>query len=802
MIPIKNLVLYKRLFLPVLFLTFIIFSSARVCAQVNPNDLPEITPESLKGASSSQLSELLKDANANKVPQNPGQDMHNQKAILKPNSSITKDSTQRDDYRRHVNGPEDVYGSDLFQNHAIVQLAELSTPPPDYPIGAGDHIIVTMWGGADNEIDYVVGVDGTIFPQGLGRITVGGYTFENARNIVRNRFLQVTPPSTNVAVSMGQPRSIVVNVSGEVVNRGPVAVSAFSNALNVIAMSGGITEYGNLRSIYIKRNGRVIDSLDLYKYLTTGEFGKHLYLDNNDFIIVPVYDKKVLASGQFRRPMYYQLKQKEGVRDLLRYSGGFTPDAYASGGVIIRNINEKQTINNINFNAIGMKVGSTITDEPLFDGDVIVVPHINQGLTNKVVVKGEVAYPNVYQIRPGDKLFDVINRAGGLTSNAYLERAYVYKGAGDSTNLKPIKNDVSLKDLNKDLKSVYNIPIESNDVIEVFNRNQFADRQTVSIEGEVRSPRTMTKYGGMTLKDLIYLSNGLKPSAEFGRIEVSSILDIDSAQKGFKPTKTIVKSYRILPNLELDSVTENVKLKPYDQVFVRKNPSFEMQQNVSLEGQIKYEGTYSRLSKFERLSSYIDRAGGLKENANESGAILYRNKDFGIRQQPGMKTYPVRYIRDSTGKITDSIVNNPNEPVSIDLNKALKYKNSKYDLVLQEGDVIYIPEINPIVTIKGDVQQQLKIYFDKEHTNLGYYIDKAGGYGVRPWRKRIFVTYSNGKSQRTHNFGFFHFYPKVEEGSIIVVPARAPGNGVADFAQQTLQSITPIILSFLLLKYL
>ena len=792
--------LIKR-FLPYFFSIILLtcFSLSELKAQVTP-EIPDINPEALKNASPSQLQDYLKDKNQNL--QNPGEDIHQKLSKLKSNSAIVKDSTQKDDYRKKVNGPEDVYGSDLFQNRAVVELAELSTPPPDYPIGVGDHIVVSLWGGADFEIDYIVARDGSIFPQGLGKITVQGLTFDNARNIIKNRFQKVTPPSTNVSVSMGQPRSIIVNVSGEVVNKGPVVVSAFTNALNVIALAGGMTQYGNLRTIFIRRNGRVIDSLDIYKYLTTGDFGKHLYLENNDFIIVPVYDKKVLASGQFKRPMYYELKQKEGFSDLLRYSGGLTSDAYASGGIIIRNVNEKQTIRNVNFNAIGLKVGNKVTDEPLFNGDVIVIHTINQGLTNKVVIRGEVAYPNVYEIRKGDRLFDVINRAGGVTANAYLERAYVYKGAGDSANLKSDKIDVSLKDLNKNINSSFNIPIDPNDVIEVFNRNQFFDKQTVSIEGEVRVPKTMQRYGGMTLKDLIYFANGLKPSAEFGRIEIASILDIDSAQKGLKPTKIVVRSYSIMPNLELDSLTENIKLKPYDQVFVRKNPSFQLQQNIIMDGQITYPGTYTRLDKFERLSSYIARAGGLRENANENGAILYRNKSLGTRQIAGGGILPVRYIKDSTGKIVDSVVYNPNEPVSIDLFKALKFKNSKYDLILQEGDIIYIPEVNPIVSVKGMVQQQLKIYFDKEHTNLGYYIDKAGGFGVHPWRKRIYVTYSNGKSQRTHNFGFLHFYPKVEEGSIIVVPVRPPGSGVVDFAQQTLQSITPVLLSFLLFKYL
>jgi protein involved in polysaccharide export with SLBB domain len=408
---------------------------------------------------------------------------------------------------------------------------------------------VSLWGGADLEIDYVVARDGSIFPEGLGKITVQGLTFENARAIITDRFHRVTPPSTNISVTMGQPRTIVVNVSGEVTNPGPVVVSAFSNALNVLALAGGLTEFADLRNIIIKRNGRIIDSLDVYKYLTSGDFGRHLYLENNDFVIVNIYNKKVLASGQFKRPMYYLLKENEGFADLLRYTGGLTADAYASGGIIIRNVNEKQTIKNVNFNNIGSSNGNTAVDEKLYNGDIVVINPINPGLINRVIIKGEVTYPNIYEIRKGERLFDLLNRAGGVTPNAYTERVYVYKGAADTANLKSYKIDVSLADLNKNVNSAHNILLEPNDVIEVFNRNQFADRQIVSIEGEVRAPRKMRLYGGMTLKDIIYLADGLKQSAEFGRIEVSSIVDIDSAQKGLKPTKTIVRSYSILPNL-------------------------------------------------------------------------------------------------------------------------------------------------------------------------------------------------------------------------------------------------------------
>ena len=783
----------KKYFL-FLFFTALIFllPNASVYAQI-PQDIQDIPvdPNALKNATPEELQNYLKDYNQQEKKKE-GEDVH--KLVLdSKKEKDKKDSTEKEEVKKSSD-PKSVYGSNLFQNGQILELSQLSTPPPDYPIGVGDHIIVSLWGGADFEQDYVVARDGSIFPQGIGKITVQGLTFSNARAIIYDRFKRVIPPSTNVSVTLGQPRSIVVQASGNVEDPGPVVVSAFTNALNVIALAGGITEYGDLRNILISRNGKIIDSIDVYKYLNTGDFGRHLYLENNDFVIVPFYDKKVLATGQFKRPMYYQLKNNEGLRDLIKYSGGFTSKAYATGGIIIRNENEKQVIKTVNFNDIDNN------SEPLFDGDMIVVNLIKPGLSNRVIVKGEVAYPGVYETKKGDRLFDIINRAGGITPNSLIDRAYVFKGAGDSLNLNPDKIDVSLEDFNKNLNSEDNVAIEPNDVIEIFNKNEFTERQQVSIEGEVRKPGVYQKYGGMTLRDLLYFANGLKPTAELGSIVVSSVVDIASAQSGDNPTRTVVKSYSINKDLQFDSSVETVLLKPYDQVFVRKSPTFNLQKNVKLEGELLYPGTYPKLDEKERLSSFIARAGGLKENSNPAGAILYRMRDTVSFENPLLKRNRTRYIKDTAGKIVDSVIFNPAEPISIDLEKALENKNSKYDMVLQEGDLLYIPERNPIVTVKGEVQSQLKMYFDKEHSNLGYYIDKAGGFGERPWRKRIYVTYANGKSRRTKNFGFFHFYPKINEGSIVVVPARPKGSGIANIASQALVTSLPILLAYLLTR--
>jgi len=763
----------------------------------NP-DVP-VLPTQLPPA---QLYDLLKDKNGEKRKAT-GEDSN---MALK--DKIEKDSLVKERTPQSLNPTEDTYGMNLFRSGVVASVTELSTPPLDYPIGVYDQIIVSLWNGAEATLDYTVARDGSIFPTSIGKIYLQGLTFENVRALLTRRFKAFVPPSTNISVSIGQPRTISVNVAGEVKDQGPVTVSAFTNAFNVIALAGGPTNLANLREIQIKRNGRVIDELDVYKYLTTGDFGKHIYLDNNDFVIVQTVEKKVKAEGKFKRPMYYQLKRDEGMKALLKYSGGLERDAFASGVKIYRTELEKQIIKDVNATAIINPTNDTRfrnEDFGLVDGDIVKVIAVNPGLINKIEMKGEISYPGQYETRKGDKLFDLINRAGGITRNTYLPRAYIFRGGGDSTNIKASKVEVNLTDITtNDTTSIYNVELFANDQVLLFNSNQFADKQYVEIFGEVRKEGKVNRYGGMTLQDLLYLSGGLKQSAEYGRIEISSVVDLDSAKGMQQPTRTVLRTIHVLPSLELDSVSRTIELRPYDQIYVRKNPTFELQQLVQINGLVKYSGPYPRLSKYERLSSYIDRAGGITENADLSGAILYRKKVQYFRENV---TDKVASLTDSVGSIVlDSVKTSlsavANEPVSIDLYRAMKYRNSKYDIVLQEGDVIFVPEINPFVSVKGIVQSPLKLAFDKEHRNVGYYVDKAGGFGIRPWRKRIYVTYSNGKSRRTTNLFFIHFYPRVKEGSTVTVPVRPPGAEITDTLLQVVISAIPVALAAFIVNLL
>ncbi len=775
-------------------ITFLSFSVIGQTTQPTPQNLQELLP----GVDPTQMTKAgfdsyFKDNNQSKTGTDRSKE--NSAAAKRPeNKKLEKDSTQNDDIKKGYYSPEQTYGANVFQNTAIYDIAELSTPPLDYPIGVGDHIIVALWGGGEYQEDYIVARDGAIFPNSLGKITVQGLTFENARSLIYARFKSVVPATTNIQITLGQPRTISVNVGGEVENPGPVTVSAFSNAYNIIGLAGGISEFGNLRDIQVKRNGKIIETIDVYKYLASGEMGNRIYLQNNDFVFVNNEVIKVFATGQFKRPMYYQLKKDEGIKALMKYSGGLTSDAFASGIKVIRTENENQVIHDVNATAI---IKLKDQDYPLLDGDIIKANLIKSGITNKIELKGPVKYPGLYELRNNDRLFDVINRAGGITKDTYLSRAYIFRGAGDSTNIKSDRLEINLSDFqNNNESSTNNIALSPNDIIQLFSNSEFGEQQFVDIYGEVRKEGHVRKYGGMTLQDLIYLSGGLKQSAEYGRLEISSIVDIDSAKRGLKSTRNLIKSYAIQSNLELDTAASKILLKPYDQIFVRKNPTFELQENIQILGLVKYAGYYPRLSKYEKLSSYIERAGGILENANVGGAILYRKKVDLFREKILYKPK-----LDSAGKvIKDSTLINLEEPVSIDLYKALKYRDSKNDIILQENDVVFVPEINPFITIKGVVQSPLKITFDDEHTDLSYYIDKAGGYGIRPWRKRVYVTYANGKSRRTRNFLFIHNYPNVEEGSTITVPQKPANQELNSLITTTVSTAITLIITYLVLK--
>jgi protein involved in polysaccharide export with SLBB domain len=625
-----------------------------------------------------------------------------------------------------------VFGQDFFINNVFnLSANNQTTPPSDYRIGIGDQLIVQIWGNAELQEPYVVARDGAIFPNKVGKIYIQGMAFDAARRLIISKFRKIIPANNTIEVQMGAIRTIKVNIIGEVRKSGTFTIPAFNTALNALQIAGGLTSIGNMRDIEVIRRGVVIDHIDLYQYLLKGATTNETYLEDNDYLNVKIYERLVSADGAFKRPMYYQLTGSEGVKDLIELAGGPLYNARNSLLRIKTTNNELEEMIELD----GKKYLDPNNDDDfvLKDGDVAIINYINTGVTNTVTIDGSVYYPDSYEIRDGQRLLDVIKKAGGLKTDAYLPRAFIYRGGGtmESEALKINLNEI-------DENSEDNITILSSDKIRILSSTMFNESYNVSIIGLVRNPGNFSYTKNMRLKDLLLLSGGLKLEAENGRIEISSI--VDSIDKfNIKPQKNTIKIITININLELDKVSENILLKPLDRVYIRRKVDYLSQDLVQIIGEVAYPGEYSLFNRNEKLSSIVKRAGGVLPSSFTEGSKL---------------------IRTNIGAVV------------IDMEAALSKNGSKEDIVLRSGDVIIVPSSNDIVSVRGQVQQAINIKFDKSNNNINHYISAAGGFNERPWKKRINVRYQNGRLRKTKNILFFKFYPKIQPGSTVTVPYK------------------------------
>jgi len=628
-----------------------------------------------------------------------------------------------------------VYGANFFTNN-VFDLSEKNptAPPSDYRLGPGDEIIISLWGGAELMQDYTLAKDGSIFPRFAGKIYLQGLHFDEATRLIEQRFRKVVPASTHIDVQMGKARTIRVTIVGEVKKQGTYTLSAFNSALNALFRAGGLTDLGNLRKIEIRRQGHTVEILDLYDYLRRGGKGHEVYLEDNDFIHVGLYEKKVSARGSFKRPMFYQLTGDEGLTDLIELAGG--PAFNARNSLVhVKTISgeRERYIDLATLSKNDVHEGS-YTDLVLNDGDEISLKPIKEGLSNVVRIEGDVNYPDEYEVRDGERLSDVLSRAGGLASTAYLARAFIFRGNN------PLESEAIKVDLSQSNEAGFENDVEvyAGDKIKVLSNKDFEQQYMIEVMGFVRKPGKVPYYKNMKLKDVLLLCGGLRLDAENGRIEISNIVDsVDKYSIDSKGSR--VRSIAINSNLEIDEASESIILKPLDRIYVRRKTEFLSQDKVSIAGEVAYSGEYALTEKNERISSLMKKCGGALPTAYLEGA---------------------RLIRPKVG------------PIVIDLPAALSKKGSKHDIVLKDSDLIIIPSVNEIVQVRGEVQVPVNIKFERDNTNVKYYIGAAGGYGDNPWRSRINVKYANGKVAKTKNYLFFRVYPKVKEGSQVRVPAK------------------------------
>jgi protein involved in polysaccharide export with SLBB domain len=645
-----------------------------------------------------------------------------------------------------------IFGMNFFINN-VFDLSDRapSTPPLDYRLGPGDEVIVSLWGNAELQQTYKLAKDGSIFPKLVGKIYLQGLTFDAASSVISSKFKRIIPSNTSIEVQMGKSRTIRVTIVGEVKKQGTYTLSGFNSAMNALFRAGGLTDIGNLRKVEIKREGRTIEVLDIYEYLQKGKQGSEIYLEDNDYIYVDVYEKLVQATGKFKRPMYYQLTGDEGLRDLVELAGGPASDARNSLIHIKTVANEERKYVDIP-GADYFSKGNQ-DDFVLNDGDVIDLKPINEGLKNTIKIEGAVTYPDEYEVRNGEKIADVIKRAGGLNPKAYLPTAFIFRGS-NSIESKTIKVDLS----NLENDNLQNVLIMQGDEIKVLSNTDFEQKYNIEVLGYVRKPGKTAYYKNMRLKDLLLLSGGLKLDAENGRIEISNI--VDSVSKySIKSSGSNIKIIAIDANLEIDQVSENIIIKPMDRVYVRRKVEFLNQQKVTIVGEVNYPGEYVLSDKNERLTSVLKRAGGVTELAFAEGAKLNRAK---------------------TGAIV------------IEMTDALRKKGSNSDIILQDSDVIVVPSKNEIVSVRGEVQSPVNMMYDGENDKVQYYVNSAGGYSERPWKSRINVKYQNGRIKNTKTILFFRKYPKVKQGSIVNIPRRPKKENQTKFSEIFSYSISAI----------
>jgi protein involved in polysaccharide export with SLBB domain len=690
-----------------------------------------------------------------------------------------------------------IYGMSFFavKNNALTLSDNaMATPPASYKIGPGDEILVNIWGPSEEQLSYDVGKDGSIYPRYIGKINVAGLSFNSAKNLIINRFKSKIAAGSNVDVQLGAARSIKITVMGEIKQPGTITLSAFNTALNAIRYAGGPTVLANLREIEIKRNGYVVNTIDLYEFIKTGGSLDDIYLDDGDIVNVGISEKIVTAAGSFKRPMRYILKKDETLDDLINYAGGPSFDGRFSNITVKTIVNEQPRLITVNKN-LYEKEGSTLL---LYDGDEVIINKVNPNYANTIQIIGAVNYPDDYQVVDGERIMDVIRKAGGLVSDAFTARAYLYRGNTFDSE-EAIKIDITnLKD-----EDGGNILILPGDKISIISKSEFQSNYSVEVVGSVRKPGSIKYIKNIKLRDLLILSGGLTNEAESGRIEIVSIADsVNNVSIDLKGAP-LLTTVQINPDLEIDKISEEIVLKPFDKVYIRKKSDFTLLKKVLLKGEVKYPGEYPLLKANETISSLIERAGGLTKEAYLDGCLLYRsslseNEKLGILKERKSLISGISKVDSSDVKslerlnegIDASTTNVNKVKIVFNLAEALAKPNSENDIAIKDLDEIEIPKLNETVTVIGLVQSPSTFKFTKNFITALDLIEASGGFAENANKKKVSVRYSNGVTRKVSNYYLFQLYPSVRPGCVVSVPAKAPKK---DNSGVSMQVITVIL---------
>ena len=652
-------------------------------------------------------------------------------------------------------GGRKVFGRDIFNNKELTFEPNMNiATPQNYRLGPGDAVFVDIYGASQKSIQATVTPDGTIVLEGFGPVDVSGLTVAQA-NARLKATLGSRYSSSKVRLTVGQTKTIMVNVMGEVKAPGTYTLSAFASVFHALYMAGGTNDIGTLRNIKVYRNNKLVTTVDIYDYILNGKLTGNVRLADNDVIVVGPYDCLVNVTGKVKRPMFYEMKKNESVGTVLKYAGGFTGDAYKKTVKVIRKAGSKYSIFNVGeFDVNTFKVE---------DEDSIAIDSVIPRYSNMVEIKGAVFRPGMYQV--GGEITGVrslLEHAEGVTEDAFLQHAVMHR----------MKLDRTLEVIQVDVEGIISgrvadIPLKNEDVLYIPSKKDLLEKQTLTIHGEVIYPGKYAFADNTTVEDLIIQAGGLTDAASVMKVDVARrIADPHATEM----TDTIARTYsfKLKDGFVIDG-TPGFVLKPYDEVYVRTSPGFSEQKNVSIEGEIMFGGTYTLSKKNQTLSEIIKSAGGLTNTAYAKGARLMRK--LTSEERARMETI-LRMVKAQSGSgdtldIKKLDISNTYS-VGIQLDKALEEPGSNYDIVLREGDRIIIPEYTNTVKISGDVMYPNTVSY-KKGKGVKFYVDKAGGWGNRAKKSRAYIVYMNGTVAQVGKGA------KPEPGCEIVVPTKPEG---------------------------
>ena len=712
-----------------------------------------------------RVKQLYEQQNNVNTSQSTGTDI-NESRLREETKENTSDMLEDHPTTQDLARGDQVFGRNIFntRNLTFEPSVNLATPS-NYRLGPGDEVIIDIWGASQNTIRQQISPEGTINIQKIGPVNLSGMTvsaandyLKNALNKIYNGLNNTTDPTSDIRLTLGNIRTIQINVMGEVVQPGTYALSSFSTVFHALYRAGGVSDIGSLRNVQLVRNGKNIATIDVYEFIMKGNTLDDIRLQEGDVVIVPAYDVLVKISGKVKRPMRFEMKKDENLATLIKYAGGFEADAYTRSLRVVRQNGEEYEVNTVkdmDYSIYTMR-----------NGDVVTAEAILNRFTNTLEIRGAVYRPGIYQLSGKlNTIRELVHEAQGLTGDAFLNRAVLYRQ----------REDLTSEVVQIDIRSIMdgtspNLALMKNDILYIPSIHDLEDRGNVTVYGEVAQPDSYPYADNMTLEDLIIQAGGLKEAASTVRIDVSRRIK-NPRSTADNDTIGQMYTFSLKDGFVIDGQPGFI-LQPYDEVYVRRSPGYQAQQNVVIDGEILFGGNYAMTSREERLSDLVNKAGGPTNYAYLRGAKLTRVANASEKKRMGdvirlMSRQLGEAMIDSLGiRVEDTFT------VGIDLEKALSNPKSNADLVLREGDVISIPKNTNTVTINGAVMVPNTVSYMKGK-NVDYYLNQAGGCSDNARKSKKFIVYMNGQVTKVKGSG----KKQIEPGCEIIVPGKAKKKG-------------------------